>query len=65
MLESTERAAADRKMRAQLLAEARRQYQAGAVARAWESCARVAKLSRLANDPALRDRVRLIGAVAL
>ena len=50
MLESTEQAAADRELRAQLLAEARRQYQLGAVAQAWEACAQVAELSRLADD---------------
>ena len=51
VLESTEQAAEDSATRVQLLAEARRQYQAGAVAKAWETCARIAELSRLANDP--------------
>jgi len=52
VLESTEQAAEDSETRAQLLAEARRQYQAGAVAQAWETCAHVTELSRLADDPA-------------
>lgn len=61
MLESTERAAEDSETRAQLLAEARRQYQDGAVSQAWETCARVAELSRLADDPAtLADAATVI-----
>ena len=52
VLESTEQAAEDSETRAQLIAEARRQYQAGAVAQAWATCAHVAELSRLADDPA-------------
>ena len=52
MLESTEQAAEDSETRTQLIAVARRQYQAGAVAQAWETCAHVAELSRLADDPA-------------
>jgi DNA-binding CsgD family transcriptional regulator len=61
VLESTEQAAEDSETRAQLLAEARLQYQAGAVAQAWETCATVAELSRLANDPAtLADAATVI-----
>jgi DNA-binding CsgD family transcriptional regulator len=61
MLESSERAAADRETRLQLLAEARRQYQTGAVADAWETCARIAELSRLAEDPStLADAATVI-----
>ena len=61
VLESTEQAAEDSETRVQLLAEARRQYQAGAVAKAWETCAHVAELSRLANDSAtLADAATVI-----
>jgi hypothetical protein len=64
VLESTEQAAADRELRAQLLAEARRQYQLGAVAQAWEACAQVAELSRLADDAAtLADAATVIRAI--
>jgi DNA-binding CsgD family transcriptional regulator len=64
VLESTEQAAADRELRAQLLAEARRQYQLGAVVQAWEACAQVAELSRLADDPAtLADAATVIRAI--
>jgi hypothetical protein len=51
VLESTEQAAVDTETRARMLAEARRQYQGGDVGQAWETCAHVAELSRLANDP--------------
>ena len=61
VLKSTEQAAEDSETRAQLLAEARRQYQAGSIAQAWETCAYVAELSRLANDPAtLADAATVI-----
>jgi DNA-binding CsgD family transcriptional regulator len=61
VLESTEQAAADREMRVQLLAEARRQYRTGAVLQAWETCEQVARLSRLASDPAtLADAATVI-----
>jgi DNA-binding CsgD family transcriptional regulator len=65
VLESTERAAADLQTRLELLAQARQEYQAGAVPKAWETCALAAELSRVADDPAtLADAATVIRTMA-
>jgi DNA-binding CsgD family transcriptional regulator/tetratricopeptide (TPR) repeat protein len=52
---------ADRAARQDLLLRARTLYQAGAVTDAWETCARLAELGRIAGDPAaLADAATVI-----
>ncbi len=61
VLDPSQQESADRAARQDLLLRARAQYQAGAIIDAWETCARLAELSRIAGDPAaLADAATVI-----
>ena len=61
MRDPSQQESAERAARQDLLLRARAQYQAGAVTDAWETCARLAELSRMADDPAaLADAATVI-----